>query len=33
VVDKIAQVNTGQRGYHGDVPKDDVVISKATLLA
>jgi peptidyl-prolyl cis-trans isomerase B (cyclophilin B) len=33
VVDKIAQVKTGQRGYHGDVPKDDVVISKATLLA
>jgi peptidyl-prolyl cis-trans isomerase B (cyclophilin B) len=33
VVDKIAQVKTGQRGYHGDVPKDDVVISKATSLA
>ena len=33
VVDKIAKVKTGQRGYHGDVPKDDVVISKATVLA
>ena len=33
VVDKIAKVKTGQRGYHGDVPKDDVVISKATALA
>ncbi len=33
VVDKIAKVKTGQRGYHGDVPKDDVVITKATVLA
>ena len=33
VVDKIASVKTGQRGYHGDVPKDDVVISKAVALA
>ena len=33
VVDKIAGVKTGQRGYHGDVPKDDVVISKAVALA
>jgi peptidyl-prolyl cis-trans isomerase B (cyclophilin B) len=33
VVDKVAKVKTGQRGYHGDVPKDDVVISKAIVLA
>jgi peptidyl-prolyl cis-trans isomerase B (cyclophilin B) len=33
VVDKIAAVKTGQKGYHGDVPKDDVVIEKATVLA
>ncbi len=32
VVDKIAAVKTGQRGYHGDVPKDDVVIEKAVAL-
>lgn len=29
VVDKIAAVKTGSRGFHGDVPKDDVVIEKA----
>jgi peptidyl-prolyl cis-trans isomerase B (cyclophilin B) len=33
VVDKIAAVKTGQKGYHGDVPKDDVVIEKAVALA
>ncbi|MBI3533769.1 MAG: peptidyl-prolyl cis-trans isomerase [Burkholderiales bacterium] len=33
VVDKIAVVKTGQKGYHGDVPKEDVVIEKATALA
>ena len=33
VVDKIAAVKTGQKGYHGDVPKEDVVIEKATALA
>lgn len=32
VVDKIAAVKTGSRGFHGDVPKDDVVIEKATAL-
>ena len=32
VVDKIAAVKTGQKGYHGDVPKDDVVIEKAVVL-
>ena len=30
VVDKIAAVKTGQKGFHGDVPKEDVVIEKAT---
>jgi peptidyl-prolyl cis-trans isomerase B (cyclophilin B) len=29
VVDKIAGVKTGQKGHHGDVPRDDVVIEKA----
>ena len=33
VVDKIAAVKTGQKGYHGDVPKEDVVIEKAAALA
>ncbi len=33
VVDKIAAVKTGQKGYHGDVPKEDVVIAKAVALA
>jgi peptidyl-prolyl cis-trans isomerase B (cyclophilin B) len=33
VVDKIAAVKTGQKGYHGDVPKEDVLIEKATALA
>ena len=29
VVDKIKAVATGRRGYHDDVPKEDVVITKA----
>ena len=33
VVDRIAAVKTGQKGGHGDVPKDDVVIEKAVALA
>lgn len=33
VVDKIAAVKTGQKGFHGDVPKEDVVIEKAVALA
>jgi len=33
VVDKIAAVKTGQSGFHGDVPKQDVVIEKAVALA
>jgi len=32
VVDKIAAVKTGQRGGHGDVPKDDVILSKAVAI-
>ena len=32
VVDKIRQVKTGKRGFHSDVPKEDVVIEKATVL-
>lgn len=33
IVDKIAAVKTGQSGFHGDVPKEDVVIEKAVTLA
>ena len=29
VVDKIREVKTGRKGFHDDVPKDDVVIEKA----
>ncbi|MFZ9298212.1 MAG: peptidylprolyl isomerase [Hylemonella sp.] len=32
VVDKIASSQTGQRGHHGDVPTEDVVIEKAVAL-
>ena len=32
VVDKIAAVKTGQSGFHGDVPQEDVVIEKAVAL-
>ena len=32
VVDAIRQVATGKRGFHGDVPKEDVVIEKAVAL-
>ncbi len=32
VVDKIAAVATGRRGFHDDVPEQDVVIDKATVL-
>lgn len=31
VVDEIAQVYTTQAGFHQDVPKDDVIIEKATV--
>ena len=32
VVDKIRAVKTGRRGFHDDVPKEDVVIEKAIAL-
>ena len=32
VVDKIAASQTGQRGHHGDVPNEDVVIEKVVVL-
>ena len=32
VVDAITKVTTGRRGFHDDVPKDDVLISKAVVL-
>jgi len=32
-VDKIKAVKTGNSGFHQDVPKEDVVIIKAELLA
>ena len=33
VVDKIKAVKTGRKGFHDDVPLDDVVIEKAVVLA
>lgn len=32
VVDRIKSVKTGRKGYHDDVPNDDVVIEKAVAL-
>jgi peptidyl-prolyl cis-trans isomerase B (cyclophilin B) len=32
VVDKIAAVKTGRKGFHDDVPKEDVVIDKAVAI-
>ena len=32
VVDQICDVPTGRRGFHDDVPKEDVVITKAVLV-
>jgi peptidyl-prolyl cis-trans isomerase B (cyclophilin B) len=29
VVDKIAKVATGKRGFHSDVPVEDVIIERA----
>lgn len=29
VVDRIREVATGQRGFHGDVPREDVIIERA----
>lgn len=33
VVDKIKGVKTGRKGFHDDVPNEDVVIEKATVVA
>ena len=33
IVDKIASVKTGRKGFHDDVPQTDVVIEKAVALA
>ncbi len=33
IVDAIEQVKTGSRGGHGDVPLDDVVITRATVVS
>ena len=32
VVDAMAGVPTGQRGHHGDVPKEDIVVAKADII-
>jgi peptidyl-prolyl cis-trans isomerase B (cyclophilin B) len=32
VVDKVKAVKTGRRGFHDDVPQDDVVIEKAVVI-
>ena len=32
VVDKLGKVKTGRKGYHDDVPVQDVVVEKATVL-
>lgn len=32
VVDKIKQIRTGRKGYHDDVPLEDVIIDKAVAL-
>ena len=33
IVDKIAAVKTGRKGFHDDVPQTDVIIEKAVALA
>jgi peptidyl-prolyl cis-trans isomerase B (cyclophilin B) len=33
VVEQIKKVKTGSKGFHQDVPVDDVVITKAEILA
>jgi peptidyl-prolyl cis-trans isomerase B (cyclophilin B) len=33
IVDKIKAVKTGRKGFHDDVPLEDVVIEKATILS
>jgi peptidyl-prolyl cis-trans isomerase B (cyclophilin B) len=32
VVEKIKKVRTGSKGFHQDVPMDDVVIEKAVIV-
>ena len=32
IVDALRGVKTGRRGFHDDVPKDDVVITKAEII-
>jgi peptidyl-prolyl cis-trans isomerase B (cyclophilin B) len=32
IVDKIAQTKTGRRGFHQDVPKENIIIEKAVAL-
>ena len=32
VVDKLGKVKTGRKGYHDDVPVQDVVLEKATVI-
>jgi peptidyl-prolyl cis-trans isomerase B (cyclophilin B) len=32
IVDKISKVTTGSKGGHGDVPREDVLVTKAVLL-
>lgn len=32
IVDKLKSVRTGQKGFHGDVPVEDIVIEKAVAL-
>ena len=32
VVDQIEKVKTGRKGFHDDVPKDDVIITKAVVI-
>jgi peptidyl-prolyl cis-trans isomerase B (cyclophilin B) len=33
IIDKIAAVKTGRKGFHDDVPETDVIIEKAVALA
>ena len=33
VVDKIERTKTGRKGFHDDVPLEDVVIEKAVVIA
>ncbi len=33
IVDKMTLVETGRRGFHDDVPKDEIIIESATVIA